>query len=1426
MRISTILYRLILIISLCLPSLINIGRDNVSANDVVIPFEGGNGYFQSEPKSTTNYTVIGDTVKTEVANGDIKVTPHTLTSSGWVTVEYYSKSLTGDVDVSFGFDGKYNIKPMRVESWESYSHPMVRLVDATIDDVFTPSKLISKKDLVKKDVEAAGTIIDIGDLKLNDNVATIEYELDIPSVGITSFKSTIAYGSFSLLNGSFNYKHYGKAIENYTETYEDWKQSNNDVSKSSDVLEGSSDWNTIKLPQTVSLNTWNKVRFWIDIPFNGKDAIEGKYNVVIKPNGVSLTTAKAQGSLIVLDPWYSATWLYRKSIVIAHTDDGAQTDYQVKFLIGESSGASGEQFDLGGKCATDFDDLRFTTDTGNTLINYWIESVSGATPNQLATVWVKVPSIAAHATDTTIYVYYGNSGATAASDGVLTFPTFDHFTGASINATTWTTIGTPSLSFGSSIMTMVADSNAVYEGIASNTDLSTSAMRAYVKFGTKNATPIYVGFVHNDWNTPFSEWLSYTTVEKFNSYVTSSENTLFDLDEANYHIYDVRYVNNVGQYGYYDDVLKGSHTTQKMAISDVRLLIYNYRIGIDKTSYTDWALTRKFTANEPAYSSVGSEEATPSVTTNAASSVGATTATLNGTITAVYPDASHRGFAWGTTSNATTPNSAQAPPAGYTSSNITAGTYGAGTFTDARTGLSSGTSYYFRAAANNTVGWGWGSEQTFLTLPAAPTNVAASDSDSTKVTITWTKSTGATNYAVFRDATEISGWLGDVATYDDSGANAPVITPGSAVASDGTSTSNVSLSITGSSIADGTTHTYKVRAKNATGNSSDSSTDEGYRPKGTLTYQWRVSASTTDDTFSNITGGTTASYIYTSAPAPTITGGTASATDGTSTTQTTLSIAGESANVGATRYYYCILSATGSNPQDTTHNAGYIGVGSLVYQWYRSASTGDADYSSLAGATTDPYNDTSAPEPTITAGTASASDGSSASFVTLSNTGEVGVNGAVRYYKANLTATGAATANTTANDGYRGTTTLTYVWQRSAADSDASYSNITGGTTDPYNDTGAPADGSGRYFKVIVSMTGASSNTTLADRGYRLYTYDITNAPASKAFGAVTENTVYYAKGTAPNDPVVDGDCTFTLTNTGSVPIDISTHSHDFTGGAGWTLVSDYPSTMGDPFTDNSLDTDKFIESTNAGSLVVEQNNRLELTSAASVSGFVRSTNSYQLTETQTIIKVSQHSTDGGFKFCPTVVTDHMWDVFSEADWYNFQLVAGSAVSAVRKKSGSASTLATSGALTTPYWLRMRVTGGEIFFEYANNKATKPNEYGWTELTHEAWNLGVPITTAEYVYLTAYNTPTTGIAYVTDFEHGTITSLGDMKARMTGYYSGQSLADAVVLTTSNQPFINNLLATNTTKWDFKLQTGGFTDGVQKATIITFTSTVH
>jgi hypothetical protein len=93
------------------------------------------------------------------------------------------------------------------------------------------------------------------------------------------------------------------------------------------------------------------------------------------------------------------------------------------------------------------------------------------------------------------------------------------------------------------------------------------------------------------------------------------------------------------------------------------------------------------------------------VTTTAASTITATTATLGGNVTNDgNATVTERGIVYATTQNPTTSNT-----------KLTIGT-GTGNFTSNVTGLTAGTTYYFRAYAINSQGTGYGSQGTFTTI--------------------------------------------------------------------------------------------------------------------------------------------------------------------------------------------------------------------------------------------------------------------------------------------------------------------------------------------------------------------------------------------------------------------------------------------------------------------------------------------------------------------------------------------------------------------------------------------------------------------------------------------------------------------------------------------------------------------------------------
>lgn len=408
--------------------------------------------------------------------------------------------------------------------------------------------------------------------------------------------------------------------------------------------------------------------------------------------------------------------------------------------------------------------------------------------------------------------------------------------------------------------------------------------------------------------------------------------------------------------------------------------VYYYSVTITTVNGTDWPVASGNFTTLASYTA-------PEIALGAASLIEATTARLNANVLDDGGTTGNVTFYYGLTDEGTTPGSWDSSAAPTSP----AQPQGSGTCYLDVTSLLTGRTYYFSASITTVNGTDWPvASLSFLTAPAAPTVLSATDGTSTSnVTLTWVDPVGVDEIYIVRDGSTIDSVLAGVQTYEDTGADMAVITPGTAVATDGTSTADVDLSLSGTSVANGTTHTYIVIALNTTGYSENSTPDTGYRGHGALSYAWEVSAADSDASYSAIPGGTTAAYTYNGTPAPTITTGTVTASDGASALHVTLSLAGESANSGAGRYFKCVLEADGCEPDESTANRGYRGVGSLTYQWQRSAADADAAYSDIAGATTDPYNDTGAP-----------------------------VDGSGRYYKAVLNATGASQVVTLANRGY------------------------------------------------------------------------------------------------------------------------------------------------------------------------------------------------------------------------------------------------------------------------------------------------------------------------------------------------------------------------------------------------------------------------
>ena len=123
-----------------------------------------------------------------------------------------------------------------------------------------------------------------------------------------------------------------------------------------------------------------------------------------------------------------------------------------------------------------------------------------------------------------------------------------------------------------------------------------------------------------------------------------------------------------------------------------------------------------------------------------------------------------------------------------------------------------------------------------------------------------------------------------------------------------------------------------------------------------------------------------------------------------------------------------------------------------------------------------------------------------------------------------------------------------------------------------FDATNGGGDASNVQVHSVAEVVSATTAQNVADTGHNstgwaaaIATYKmesgvaVTNSPSSKAFGVVAASSTYYAYGSAPSNPVVDGECTFTITNTGTGQIDTTIKGTAFSGGVGWTLTSGSP---------------------------------------------------------------------------------------------------------------------------------------------------------------------------------------------------------------------------------------------------------------------------
>lgn len=253
-------------------------------------------------------------------------------------------------------------------------------------------------------------------------------------------------------------------------------------------------------------------------------------------------------------------------------------------------------------------------------------------------------------------------------------------------------------------------------------------------------------------------------------------------------------------------------------------------------------------------------------------------------------DADERGFVWDTTSQSD-PGDTSPTNSSYSSSWTETGTFGTGNFSNTETGLTEGTTYYYRAGAHNSAGWSYGSESSFTTPPAAPSNLSASVVSGDQIDLAWTdNSSNEDGFYVYRaqasgtttdDYTQVADLAADTTSYSDTG------------------------------LEDGEQYFYRV----ASYTSSDESLSGEVSATTTLPAPTSLSVTGNDMSWTDNSTGEDGFYIYRSTTSGSTTGDYTQI-DSVGTNTTTYTDSGSNED---TRYYYRVTAYTSHTESDVSN---------------------------------------------------------------------------------------------------------------------------------------------------------------------------------------------------------------------------------------------------------------------------------------------------------------------------------------------------------------------------------------------------------------------------------------------------------------------------------------------------------------------------
>jgi len=186
--------------------------------------------------------------------------------------------------------------------------------------------------------------------------------------------------------------------ENITTTTPIYEQSCEDIfnETTNNITQSCEQIQTGENTNTEEVLTWNN--------YNG-ESVKGlsylKVNAKKSPFSSMDWIVTFRGEDLVKWAWWNSSWDYKREITVTENSGSSLSNYSVLINVPYNANMK-----------TDFSDLRFLDSTETNELGYWIENKTDSTE---AWIWVKVPSLTA-SSNTSVYMYYGNSGASSDSN--------------------------------------------------------------------------------------------------------------------------------------------------------------------------------------------------------------------------------------------------------------------------------------------------------------------------------------------------------------------------------------------------------------------------------------------------------------------------------------------------------------------------------------------------------------------------------------------------------------------------------------------------------------------------------------------------------------------------------------------------------------------------------------------------------------------------------------------------------------------------------------------------------------------------------------------------------------------------------------------------------------------------------------------------